>query len=293
MGRFINYPVRFMLEIDLFAELFEKYDPKIREHIDPAMTLQNYIDENGNEAFMADLERAMERYKQETKREVQEFGVDLDPDGPRYLWRTPEEKEAAVRLIEEQYPLNEGDVICYGPSNITYWYSLEQDMLPYKAQNHGMGGCIDPDMIHYAPRILYPYKPSVVFFQTGSNDIAAGIPLETVLANKKRMYDLFLENMPETQLVVCSGLPLPGRTHFWEATRKTNALLKEMCEKTERMHFMDATDAMLCDKGEDRFKIADGVYFNPELYRIDKIHLNKKGHDVWTGLMKEMLKHLI
>jgi len=114
MGRFINYPVRFMLEIDLFAELFEKYDPKIREHIDPAMTLQNYIDENGNEAFMADLERAMERYKQETKREVQEFGVDLDPDGPRYLWRTPEEKEAAVRLIEEQYPLNEGDVICYG-----------------------------------------------------------------------------------------------------------------------------------------------------------------------------------
>jgi len=189
--------------------------------------------------------------------------------------------------------VNEGDIICYGPSNITYWYSLEQDMLPYKAQNHGMGGCIDADLIHYAPRVLYPYKPSVVIIQTGSNDIAAGIPLETILKNKKQMYDLFLEQMPETQLIVCSGLPLPGRTYFWEATAKTNALLKELCEKTERMHFLDATDAMLCGTGEEKFKISNGCYFNPELYRMDKIHLNKKGHDIWTGLMKDLLSKIL
>jgi len=30
MKRFIDYPVRFMLETDLFAELFEKHDPQIR-----------------------------------------------------------------------------------------------------------------------------------------------------------------------------------------------------------------------------------------------------------------------
>ncbi len=154
--------------------------------------------------------------------------MDIDPFGPRFRWGTPENKETVVRLIEEQYPVNHGDIICYGPSNITFWYSLEKDMLPYHAQNHGMGGCTDIDLIEYAPHVLYPYQPSAVIIQTGSNDIASGIPLEEILRRKKEMYDLFLSKMPTAKLIVCSGLPLPGRMQYWNATEKTNQLLKEL-----------------------------------------------------------------
>lgn len=225
--------------------------------------------------------------------EAKEFGVDVDPTSLRYQWGDPETNEKVVSLIEAQErPIETGRVVFYGPSNICFWYSLEQDMLPYKAYNHGIGGCIDDDMMHYAPRLLYPYEPSVVFFQTGSNDIANGIPLETILANKKKMYAMFLEHMPQAKLVVCSGLPLPGRTQFWDATVETNALLEKMCQETDRLYFLDATDAMLTDHGPEELKTSDGRYFNEDLYRLDKIHLNKKGHDVWTGLMKEMLKKL-
>ncbi|MBR6323043.1 MAG: carboxylesterase family protein [Lachnospiraceae bacterium] len=243
--------------------------------------------------FLVDLAKAAGRFNRKNLAEVREFGVDLDPNGPRYRWsRDPAEQEAVVRLIEAQYPPSEGAVIFYGPSNITFWYSLEEDMKPWKAENHGMGGCIDDDMIAYAPRLLYPYKPAAVFFQTGSNDIASGIPLETILENKRKMYALFLENMPDTQLIVCSGLPLPGRTQFWDATVKTNELLRKMCEETDRMTFMDATDVMLTDEGPDVLRTSDGRYFNLALYRMDRIHLNKRGHDVWTAKMKETLAAL-
>ncbi len=285
--------VRMLMGTGIFNDVITKYVPDVLEKLTPSLTLKDLMAETANaQAFIGELMEAGKRYTEETAREVREFGVDIDPRGPRYRWGTPEEKEAAVKLIEEQYPVNHGDIICYGPSNMTFWYSLEKDMLPYHAQNHGMGGCTDIDLIEYAPRVLYPYQPSAVIIQTGSNDIASGIPLEEILKRKKEMYDLFLSQLPETKLIVCSGLPLPGRMQYWNATEKTNQLLKELCETDERLYFLDATDAMMTDEGEERYRSDSGRYFNPDLYRMDKIHLNKKGHDVWTKLMKDALRSL-
>ena len=55
---------------------------------------------------------------------------------------------------------------------------------------------------------------------------------------------------------------------------------------------LGTTAAMMTDKGKKRYRSDNGRYFNPDYYRMDKIHLNKKGHDVWTGLMKEALEAL-
>ena len=294
--RLMTAPLAFLTQIDFFAKALEKYAPDIRAMAaaDPGLTVAAVMTEENREAMLADLMEAGRLFNEALVAEVREFGVDDDPNGLRTQWGNPEINEKVVRMIEERYPASErqGEVIFYGPSNITLWFSLEQDMLPYKAQNHGMGGCIDDDLMHYAPRLLYPYAPKAVFFQTGSNDIAAGIPLETILENKRKMYAMFLAAMPQAELIVCSGLPLPGRTQFWDATVKTNELLRQMCEETDRLHFLDATDAMLTGEGPAELRTSDGRFFNPAYFRMDKIHLNKKGHDVWTGLMKEMLERL-
>lgn len=289
-------PLSFMAQISFFSDVLEKYAPDFRDRLvnNSDIRIKDILTEENRDELISGLTRAGEAFHKAMQDEVAEFGVEADPTGLRTQWGDPETNEKVVRMIEEQYPVEEhkGEVIFYGPSNITLWFSLEKDMEPYKAQNHGMGGCIDDDLMHYAPRLLYPYEPEVVFFQTGSNDIAGGIPLETILQNKKKMYAMFLENMPQAQLVVCSGLPLPGRTQFWDATAETNALLKKMCGETDRLHFLDATDAMLTDHGPEDLRTSDGRYFNPSFFRMDRIHLNKKGHDVWTALMKAKLKEL-
>lgn len=55
---------------------------------------------------------------------------------------------------------------------------------------------------------------------------------------------------------------------------------------------MDATDVMLSSEGTEdmRTTTGDGRYFTPSYFRMDRIHLNKKGHDVWTAEMKKMMK---
>lgn len=289
-------PLSFMAQIRFFADVLEKYVPDYKDRMleNKDIRIMDIVTDENRKDLVKELICAEEAFQNAMREEVREFGVDADPSGLRTRWGKTEINEQVVKMIEEQYPVEEhkGEVIFYGPSNITLWFSLEKDMEPYKAQNHGMGGCIDDDLMHYAPRLLYPYEPKVVFFQTGSNDIAGGIPLETILQNKKKMYAMFLENMPQAQLVVCSGLPLPGRTQFWDATAETNALLEKMCSETDRLHFLNATDAMLTDNGPEELRTSDGRYFNPSYFRMDRIHLNKKGHDVWTALMKEKLAEL-
>ena len=289
-------PLSFMAQIRFFADVLEKYVPDYKDRMleNKDIRIKDIVTDENRKDLVKELISAEEAFQNAMREEVREFGVDADPSGLRTRWGKTEINEQVVKMIEEQYPVEEhkGEVIFYGPSNITLWFSLEKDMEPYKAQNHGMGGCIDDDLMHYAPRLLYPYEPKVVFFQTGSNDIAGGIPLETILQNKKKMYAMFLENMPQAQLVVCSGLPLSGRTQFWDATAETNALLEKMCSETDRLHFLNATDAMLTDNGPEELRTSDGRYFNPSYFRMDRIHLNKKGHDVWTALMKEKLAEL-
>ncbi len=285
------YPTGMFTRMAFFEDVLRKYFGELTDDL-KAKKLSDLVPEEIRTDFLIDFLVAGGKFRRKDGRDVREFGTGIDPRSLRYQWGTPEIKEQVVSLIERTDPVTEGDLLFYGPSNICFWYSLEEDMKPWKAHNHGIGGCIDPDMIEYAPRLLYPWKPSAVFFQTGSNDIAAGIPLETILENKRKMYALFLQNMPGTKLIVCSGLPLPGRTEFWDATVKTNGMLKEMCEETDRLYFMDATDVMLASEGPEALRTSDGRYFNLDLFRVDRIHLNKKGHDVWTAKMKEMLQQL-
>jgi len=149
----------------------------------------------------------------------------------------------------------------------------------YVVQNHGFGGSTDTDLMAYANDLLYPYEPSIVFFQTGSNDLAEGLTVEQVIANKDKMYSMFREKLPDTIFIVMSGLPLPGRSEYWEGTKEINAELQTYCETHKNMIFADATSLILDSSGN----------FRPELFKSDGIHLNEEGHAIWTELMKKLL----
>ena len=303
----VNLPVKSILSFGPVGEILKKHIPALRDGEFAASLPQSLtfagapgyfsLPEEAADALRQEMFAFLEKMAETNRREEAEFGVEVDHADPVHSWSNTDEQvqEACVAAIEKKYEGRTGEIVFYGPSNIQMWYSLEEDMLPYRAQNHGMGGCVDVEMVRYAPRMLYPFKPAAVFFQTGSNDLASGFTLEQILRNKKEMYTLFLENMPETKLVVMSGLPLPGRQEFWADTVKVNELLRALCAETDRMYFMDATDVMLSAEGPENMRTAtgDGRYFTPAYYRMDQIHLNKRGHDVWTAKMKELLREIL
>lgn len=182
-----------------------------------------------------------------------------------------------VKAIEQRYDASarKGEIVFYGASNFRLWTEMENDLSGYKVQNHGFGGSTDKMLVQYADRILYPYEPAVVFFQTGSNDYVAlsGTDDEKVamcMAFKREMFDTFHAALPEAKFVVMSGLLLPGRDQYRALTERINAELKELCAGRDYMFFVDAS-AMT----------RDGADYRTDLFIKDRIHLNHEGQLLW------------
>ncbi len=193
------------------------------------------------------------------------------PFASLYSW----DKE--VNPIAEKYDASErqGEIIFYGASNFRLWTDMEDDLSEYKVQNHAFGGSTDKLLVEYADKLLYPYNPSIVFFQTGSNDYVSlsGTDEEKVKAcmeYKKQMFDTFHEKCPNAKFVVMSGLLLPGRSEYRELTQMVNDELEKYCNSKEYMYFVDSED-MTYQNGE----------YREDLFIKDGIHLNHTGQLLW------------
>lgn len=195
-----------------------------------------------------------------------------------------------VNPIVEKYDVEsrKGEIVFYGASNFRLWTEMENDLSEYKVQNHGFGGSTDKLLVEYADKLLYPYDPSIVFFQTGSNDYVSlsGSDEEKVkkcMEFKEYMFDTFHEKCPDAKFVVMSGLLLPGRSEYLELTKMVNIELKKYCDTKDYMYFVDADD----------MTYVDGVY-QDELFIKDGIHLNHEGQLLWRDkYIRPMLDKVI
>lgn len=195
-----------------------------------------------------------------------------------------------VKAIAQKYDAQEYQhgIIFYGASNFRLWKEMENDLEGFKVQNHGFGGSTDKMLVKYADEILYPYHPDIVFLQTGSNDYVnlSGSDEEKVkvcMDFKKEMYAEFHEKLPETKFVVMSGLLLPGRSQYTELTQSINESLKKLCDETDYLCFVDASDMTF-----------DGTNYAEELFVSDKIHLNHEGQLRWCeGYIRPQIERMI
>lgn len=198
--------------------------------------------------------------------------------------------DADVEKLQQTYPAeeNQNGIIFYGASNFRMWAEMENDLPEYRVQNHGFGGCTDQDLMHYADKLLYPYHPAIVFFQTGSNDYVSlkGADAKKVAAcmnDKKQMFAEIHDRLPDAKLVVMSGLLLPGRSEYRELTEEINQALEALCEETDYLWFVDAS-AMTWD----------GQRYADELFIKDGIHLNHEGQLLWMrAYIRPMIEALV
>lgn len=182
-----------------------------------------------------------------------------------------------VRAITDRYPAenHQNGIVFYGASNFRLWREMERNLEGYPVQNHGFGGSTDALLVKYADRLLYPYAPRIVFFQTGSNDYVtlSGTDEEKVqmcIAAKREMFGTFHDHLPDARFVVMSGLLLPGRSQYTSLTQKINRELKDLCDELDYMTFVDASDMTY-----------DGASYREELFIKDGIHLNHEGQLLW------------
>ena len=207
--------------------------------------------------------------------------------GPfRNLYDWDEETDKVRKKYDPE--ANKGGIIFYGASNFRLWKEMEEDLKEYRVQNHGFGGSTDKLLIRYADKLLYPYNPVIVVFQTGSNDYVymEGSDMEIAeecVEKKKAMFELFHQKLPEAKFIVMSGILMPGRDEYTPIVRLVNETLKEYCESVDWLYYVDSED----------MTFSDGEY-KEEYFIKDGIHLTHEARLKWRDLyIRPMLEKVI
>jgi lysophospholipase L1-like esterase len=190
--------------------------------------------------------------------------------------------ESEIKAIEKRLadkPPPENPILFVGSSTIRRW-DLAKSFPDLGAVNVGFGGSQTADATHFAPRIVLRYKPRLIVFYSGDNDLASGKTPETVAADFKEFVAVVHKDLPKIKIVLVSVKPTPLRWKLFDAQKKTNALLEAYCKTDDTLGFVDVVKPMLGEDGKPK----------KDLFVEDRLHLSDEGYKVWTGILKPLLK---
>jgi len=190
------------------------------------------------------------------------------------------EIKAFVEADKKQMPPT-GAVLFLGSSSIRMWTTLAQDFPEIPVINRGFGGSLVQDSTRYADLIAIPYKPKMIVFFAGTNDLAYGNKNpEQVLQDYKDFVAKIHASLPDTRIVYLSINPTVARWKQEAEILETNHLIEkftfETNSKTEKLSFINSHSQILTPDGQPQ----------PSLLRADGLHFNAEGYKIWTAIVK-------
>ena len=137
-------------------------------------------------------------------------------------------------------------------------------------------------MAYYIPQILGKHQPKAVVIYTGSNDIADS-PLDKTPLQILETYKVVVKNirakLPNAAIYWIAISPNERRWAVQDKILEANALLKNYCESTPQLHYIETMPQLLGKDGK----------YQPELYIGDKLHFNEKGYEIWKNVIGGVL----
>lgn len=194
--------------------------------------------------------------------------------------------EPAMKAFEQSDKTNappQNAVLFIGSSSIRAWRTLAKDFPEHKVINRGFGGSEIADSVRYADRIVLPYKPRTIVFYAGDNDLAKGLTPERLLADFKQFVSTVHKELPKTKIVFIAVKPSPSRWALKEKVIQSNKLIQDFCDSDKRLAFADVYTPMLGADGLPR----------EELFIQDKLHMNGKGYELWTSVVRPHLQNAV
>jgi hypothetical protein len=133
-----------------------------------------------------------------------------------------------------------GHILFIGSSSLTLWKDVQEYFPGKKIVNRGFGGSSLPDLIRYADKVIFPYKPRKVVIYCGENDIASSDTLSpyTVAARFATLFFLIRSRLPNVPVVFVSLKPSPSRAQMMPRMAQTNLLIREFMKSQKHTSFV-------------------------------------------------------
>lgn len=167
-------------------------------------------------------------------------------------------------------------VLFIGSSSIRRWTTLAQDFPGTAVINRGFGGSEVRDSTYYADRIVVPYKPRMVVFYAGDNDLNSGRSVHQVVQDTFAFIARIRRDLPDVPVVYISIKPSPSRAGLLPRIGQANAQIARRAAQLKDVHYVDVFTPMLGADGQPR----------AELFEPDMLHMKPEGYALWAELLR-------
>ena len=191
-------------------------------------------------------------------------------------YETKAKKYEANAVEEESY-----HVMLAGSSSIEFWESSKEDLMPIVSYNHGIGGTTIEEWTNKLnQRLVYPYKPKMVVYYVGINNVInSKQDATTIWNNLKTFFDKTHQDLPNTKVQYIMMNLIPGYTTYFNVINTVNAKVVEYQKSNSWLTLINPGTALLKENGEP----------NAAYFRTDGLHLSYYGYVVWGDIIKQSI----
>ena len=199
-----------------------------------------------------------------------------DPDPSRF-----EKDIAAFEAEDKAAPPAPGGTLFVGSSSIRYW-DVARAFPALRPIRRGYGGSHVSDTVHFAGRLILPYRPALIVFYAGDADVAAGKPAAQIAADTHTLVALIHARLPNTPVVVIGTKPSPLHWPHMATIRAANAAVKADMAGDRLAAYADAEAALLGPDGTPR----------AEFYAENGLNLSERGYTAWTAALRPTIERM-
>ena len=172
-------------------------------------------------------------------------------------------------------------VMLAGSSSIEFWTSSKEDLDPIVSYNHGIGGTtIEEWTEKLNARLVYPYKPKMVVYYVGINNVInSKQDANTIWNNLQTFFESTHEALPDTKVQYIMMNLIPGYTGYFDIINTVNERVISYQKTNAWLTLINPGTALLKENGQP----------NAAYFRTDGLHLSYYGYVVWGGIIKESI----
>jgi len=194
--------------------------------------------------------------------------------------------EDIVRILNYREKINpsEGNgVILIGHSMFRYWHTFEDDLIGFPVINKGFGGSKSSDVNYYYDDLIKPFKPKLIIYFEGANDISAGLEPEMVRNETEKFVQRVKKEHPES-IIALVGHPIHRHNKYSiekeSKVKKLDMLHEELAQKYSNVDYINTARCLVNQDNE----IYKGIYLP------DNSHLNQKGYVYLSKPIRDYLE---
>ena len=177
-----------------------------------------------------------------------------------------------------------GGVVLVGSSIFHLWPDATRDLAPLAAINRAIGGTRTWDQVALIDQTALKYRPSVILYYCGSNDINSGATPQQIAANFAAYNQRVKRSLPRTKILFTSINRAPQKQDKWDQVDEANRLIQAyVAADRRRLAYVDVHPAIESAPRVPRL----------DLYLPDRLHFRRAAYAGFTAIIKPRLIELV